>query len=95
MTEDDVYERLFTKGQSSDEIINLLTTLTAANATEGMWAREYTLKLITALLVRISFIASVWLFVFNMDLWYGIPIFGFLSLAIGGVFDRNLLKKHE
>jgi hypothetical protein len=37
----------------------------------------------------------VWLFVFNMDLWYGIPIFGFLSLAIGGVFDRNLLKKHE
>lgn len=54
-------------------------------AAKDMLAKTYLLRLIIALLLRISLVASVWVFVYDPDKWVGMLLFFILSVLFGGV----------
>jgi hypothetical protein len=95
MSDEEIYQKLFTPSSDPKDILSIIQTITATNATEDMLHKVYLLRLIFALIVRTSFVASVWLFIFRMDLWYGMLIFAVLSLIAGGIPDNDVLKTRE
>jgi hypothetical protein len=95
MSDEEVYQKLFTSSSDPRDTLNIIQTITAISATEDMLRKVYLLRLIFAVIVRISFVASVWLFMFRIDLWYGVLIFAVLSLIAGGVSDHELPKQNE
>jgi hypothetical protein len=92
MSDEELYQKLFAPNSDSENVLNIVQTITAINAVEDMMRKVNILRLIFALIVRTSFVASVWLFLFRMDLWYGMLIFAVLSLIAGGIPDSELLK---
>ena len=96
MNKENVYRQLFDVNKAKaeapqvDEVLDLLTAMASANVTENMILKTHILRLICAVAVRLSLIASVWVFIFNPNLWYGILLFLVLTLLFGGVEDRSI-----
>jgi hypothetical protein len=63
----------------------LIAMSAAYDSNKDMLSKSYTMRLITALLVRASLVASVWLFVFDVEKWAGMVIFACLTIMFGGV----------
>jgi hypothetical protein len=64
---------------------NLIAMSAGADSSKDMLAKTYLLRLITAILVRVSLVASVWLFLFDVEKWAGMVIFACLAVMFGGV----------
>lgn len=92
MTED-IYHKLFTGKDPEDTPEgNLLLLETSMSVSERELKTTFILRLICAVAVRLSLVASVWVFIYDIDLWYGIPIFASLAFIFGGIRDRDLGK---
>jgi hypothetical protein len=64
---------------------SLIALNAGADSGKDMLAKTYLMRLITALLIRISLVASVWVFVFDVDKWAGMVLFACLTIMFGGV----------
>jgi hypothetical protein len=64
---------------------NLIALNAATDSGKDMLTKTYLMRLITALLVRVSLVASVWLFVFDAEKWVGMLLFFLLMVMFGGV----------
>jgi len=63
----------------------LIAMNAGADSGKDMLAKAYLLRLITAILLRVSLVASVWLFVFDPSKWVGMLLFFLLAAMFGGV----------
>ncbi|MCJ7759632.1 hypothetical protein MUP59_00615 [Candidatus Bathyarchaeota archaeon] len=99
MNRDNVYKQLFERKQenptmdTAKEAQALLTLMASASVTEDSMRKLYILRLVGAIAVRLSLIASVWVFLFNPNLWYGMPLFLILTILFGGIMDRKFIPK--
>jgi hypothetical protein len=86
--EEELYKNLFPKQQVPSDIF-----MAGIENSKNALNKTYWLRLITAVVVRLSLIASVWVFIFNHTLWYGMILFGLLTIMMGGIQDINLPRK--
>jgi len=99
MKNDALYQQLFERKQenptmdTAQEAQALLTLMASANVTEDSMRKLYILRLVGAIAVRLSLIASVWVFIFDPHLWYGMPLFLILTILFGGIQDRKFVPK--
>jgi FtsH-binding integral membrane protein len=85
---------IFPNMRVADESVNLqvLTEVIHQSTTQNMLNKTYWARMISAIAARLSLIASVWLFIFDHQLWYGIPLFFVLVLIYGEVKDIKETK---
>ena len=93
----DDYKKLFGESVQATEgeitFGELMMRLAAQNAVENtsaevgadMIRKQTLLRMIVALVVRLSLVASVWLFLFDYEKWQGMLIFLILAILVGGV----------
>jgi hypothetical protein len=92
-TQDELLHKLFGSATAAspeeksfgDMWKNLIAMSAGADSSKDMLAKTYLMRLITALLVRASLVASVWVFVFDQSKWVGMLLFFLLAVMFGGV----------
>lgn len=51
--------------------------------------RVFLLNSITIMIVRLCLFASIWIFIFDPQRWYGVILFGLLSLILRDIHEKN------
>ncbi len=66
--------------------------MTAIGITADGARKKSTVQAITTLLFRVSFVASVWWFIFDSEKWYGILLF-LLPVVVDSILHITIPKK--
>lgn len=91
----DLPKQLFPTAVEEDEVsrakemLRVIEDVVNQTTLEDRLNKLYWMRLISIVAVRLSLLASVWVFVFKRELWYGIPLFAVLCLLFGDMRDRD------
>ena len=88
---DELYKGLFAIDEKMS-VKDIVNAIERSNIKEGMYQKLYWMRLIISVTARLSLIASIWLFIYDYHYWYGIPLFFIVTLLVGGVRDRDIIK---
>ena len=62
---------------------------------ENQLNKLYWMRLIVAVVIRLSLIASVWLVIFDPEKWYPVLLFALLTIILGTVEDAPKIPGKE
>ena len=62
---------------------------------ENQLNKLYWMRLIVAVVIRLSLIASVWLVIFDPEKWYAVLLFALLTIILGTVEDTPKISGKE
>lgn len=91
----DLPKQLFPTAVEEDEVsrakemLKIIEDVVDQTTLEDRLNKLYWMRLISIVAVRLSLLASVWVFIFKRELWYGIPLFAVLCLLFGDMRDRD------
>ena len=64
-------------------------------SSENQLNKLYWMRLIVAVVIRLSLIASVWLVIFDPEKWYAVLLFALLTIILGTVEDAPKISGKE